>query len=314
MTATPEAASSYYATTQATTSVLTASLLGWWRRFLPAANWQDQSQQIIPAMTNLANAAQTVAAHQANQYIDALMIEQALGKPTASVTPDSFSGFMASGVPTGSALQSLVSDAGRTYSQRVSLLTAPSRSDRLRVAQRSLEAHEAQVKLLSQAIMADVYRAAEQARTTSERSYAGYMRMVRAGACARCLILAGRIYRWNGDFLRHPQCDCYSVPVAETFDHTHGGLGMPLEDYFKQMPPALQDSTFTKAGAEAIRRGADINQVVNARQGMYSTAIKGVSTNARGLPMRLTPDAIFKVAGDDREKAIALLKANRYIH
>jgi hypothetical protein len=94
---------------------------------------------------------------------------------------------------------------------------------------------------------------------------------------------------------------------------------MPLEDYFKQMPPALQDSTFTKAGAEAIRRGADINQVVNARQGMYSTAIKGVSikattTNARGLPMRLTPDAIFKVAGDDREKAIALLKANRYIH
>lgn len=341
----PEAAAAYYGTTKASASVLQAGLLALWRRFLPAGNWERQAKSLVPAMTHLASAGQVHAATQANAYIDALMAEQSIAA-TSKINPASFAGQMATGAPLGAVFDSLVSDAGQSYSQQIALLGNPSTADRLRAATQALDSQRSRVERLSQTILADVFRAAEQARITSETAYQGYMRMVRAGACARCLILAGRVYRWNGDFLRHPNCDCYSIPVAETYEHTHGGLGMSLEDYFAQMSPAEQAATFTKAGAEAIRQGADINQVVNARQSMYTTAIHGhevkatrVGTSRRGWfgggyaasqmgdtatasalrrrgranPIRLTPDAIFKAAGDDRQQAIHLLQKYGYI-
>lgn len=46
-------------------------------------------------------------------------------------------------------------------------------------------------------------------------------------------------------------------------------------DYFDSLTPKQQDSTFTNAGAEAIRNGADINQVVNARRGMGAAQVGG---------------------------------------
>ncbi|HEX5995681.1 MAG TPA: hypothetical protein VFY84_11115 [Jiangellales bacterium] len=39
------------------------------------------------------------------------------------------------------------------------------------------------------------------------------------------------------------------------------------------MTEAEQDKVFTKAGAQAIRDGADMGQVVNARRGMFTASI-----------------------------------------
>ena len=38
------------------------------------------------------------------------------------------------------------------------------------------------------------------------RPVGGYVRMVQAGACSRCVVLAGKWYRKNQGFQRHPGC------------------------------------------------------------------------------------------------------------
>lgn len=97
------------------------------------------------------------------------------------------------------------------------------------------------------------------------RAKVGYVRMVNLPSCSRCIALAGAWYKWNQGFLRHPRCDCRHIPAVEA-----GARGLTTNPYdaFESLSREEQDRFFTKAGAEAIRDGADINQVVNARRGM----------------------------------------------
>ncbi len=111
-----------------------------------------------------------------------------------------------------------------------------------------------------------------------------------------------------------------------------------------------QDKVFTKAGARAIRDGADVARVVNARRGAagLTPASGGRLTEAekkaarRGLErgrlqrtrvfgrdhfltseavtkrginrkIRLMPESIYEIAGDNRDEAIRLLKVHGYI-
>lgn len=106
------------------------------------------------------------------------------------------------------------------------------------------------------------------------RPRVGYVRMLNPPSCSRCAVLAGRFYGSNRAFLRHPGCDCRHIPSRED---GAGDLRTDPRDYFDSLPEAMQEKLFTKAGAEAIRDGADMEQVVNARRGM-STA----QTNAAG--------------------------------
>src|SRR5690606_41194169 len=43
----------------------------------------------------------------------------------------------------------------------------------------------------------------------------GYVRMLNPPSCSRCAILAGRWFRWNDGFLRHPRCDCVHIPAKD---------------------------------------------------------------------------------------------------
>jgi hypothetical protein len=83
------------------------------------------------------------------------------------------------------------------------------------------------------------------------------------------------------------------------------------------MTPEQQDAAFTKAGAEAIRDGADMGQVVNARRGMTTASVGGqtvlaTTVNARRR-VRLMPEAVYQAANGDRDEAIRLLKLNGYL-
>lgn len=91
-------------------------------------------------------------------------------------------------------------------------------------------------------------------------------------------------------------------------------------EYFKSLDEAEQDRIFTKAGAQAIRDGADISQVVNARSGMTPNGNFTVSgTRGRagaGLKRgqrRMTPESIYPQANGSRDRAIELLKEHGYI-
>lgn len=63
-------------------------------------------------------------------------------------------------------------------------------------------------------------------------------------------------------------CDCKHQPAT---DRTSSDLTTDPREYFDSLSAQDQDRVFTKSGAEAIRHGADMSQVVNARAGM-STA------------------------------------------
>jgi hypothetical protein len=183
----------------------------------------------------------------------------------------------------------------------------------------------------------------------ANRSVTGYIRMVRSGACARCVILAGRWYRYNADFQRHKRCQCYGAPATKA---RAGKFTDPMS-FFNRLSRAEQDSRFGVGDAEAIRNGADIYSVVNAHRGVTTldaygqkvvatlegttrrgafyqqmlreaeqrTGQRFVRTKAdveQGLPRfhlrtpRLTPGEIYKLA-EDRDELIRLLRRFGYL-
>jgi hypothetical protein len=160
------------------------------------------------------------------------------------------------------------------------------------------------------------------------RPKTGYVRMLNPPSCSRCTVLAGRFYKWNKGFQRHPGCDCVHVASnvdsqAEAFAN---GLIDDPQDYFDSLSEADQDKVFGKSSAEAIRDGADMGRVENAklgRNGMTTTVGTGsnqgrnVGTYGKGFAenlkgRRLTPDGIYAQAGS-REEALTLLREHGYI-
>jgi hypothetical protein len=147
--------------------------------------------------------------------------------------------------------------------------------------------------------LADSARGAAGVAITT-RPTIGYVRMLSPPSCSRCAILAGAYYRFNAGFERHLNCDCKHIPCRED---AASDLRTDPDAYFKSLDRVDQDKTFTKDGAEAIRDGADIYRVVNAR---LPTAAGGV----RGG--RVMPDHIYARA-TDRDDAIRLLAKFGYI-
>jgi hypothetical protein len=126
--------------------------------------------------------------------------------------------------------------------------------------------------LRAQTQIADASRAAV-GLGIAARPEVGYVRMLNPPSCPKCAVLAGKFYAFNSGFLRHPGCDCRHIPSRENRSRD---LTTDPQVYFESLSPQEQDKIFTKAGAEAIRDGADIAQVVNARRGM-STAQQNVA-------------------------------------
>ncbi|MDV8022010.1 hypothetical protein [Rhodococcus sp. IEGM 1330] len=198
------------------------------------------------------------------------------------------------------------------------------------------------LQMYMQTQLADATRVATKVAVATRPGVGSY-RMLNPPSCSRCVVLAGRFYRWNAAFRRHPGCDCKVVAAVEgTADDA---MVDPVK-YFDSLSVAEQNKTFTMAGAEAIRSGADIGQVVNVRRGatgldsaagstgalqtqdVYGQQLftstegvtkRGVAGNvirARGRDPRTTPrlmpESIMEIA-ESREDALRLLRANGYI-
>lgn len=155
-------------------------------------------------------------------------------------------------------------------------------------------------------VLADTRRQVYHADIIQRPRVSGYARMLNAPSCSRCVILAGKWYGWNKGFQRHPRCDCLHIPASEA---TAEGISIHPRDYFDSLSKEAQDKTFTKAGARAIRDGADPARVVNINQRGLGTA---KARRRFGTPSRLTVDDIYRVAGT-RENAIRLLTTEGYI-
>lgn len=159
------------------------------------------------------------------------------------------------------------------------------------------------------------------------RKTGGYVRMLVPPTCDRCVVLAGAHYSSKQAFLRHPKCDCRHIPASEA---VASDLTVSPNAYFDSLSADAQDATFGQAGAEAIRAGADVSQVVNAKRGMTVSQVGGQriattteGTTRRGIarrrmgssqtaPVRPMPETIATIA-TDRDEYLRLLRRYGYV-
>lgn len=179
------------------------------------------------------------------------------------------------------------------------------------------------VASLASTIVADTGREAMQMDMIT-RKQAGYVRVVEAGACSRCIILAGKFFRWNAGFLRHPSCRCVHMPAKDRQWAVDEGWYADPYEAFRAMSKAEQQRVFGEYGAKAVRDGADIYQVVNAtgpRSGVYAggrmtregTTRFGNFRQSSQYRHRLTPYGIYGDGSRSRGQVIQALKDNGYI-
>jgi hypothetical protein len=239
-------------------------------------------------LAQLIVAYQLLAAQQGAAAVPAVLAQQ--GIPTA-----------ASATVAAQALAGLTS-AGYPLSTMFDTITSP-----------------AQLAMLVASAVQDAGRNGASLQMAVTPSVTGYVRMLNPPSCSRCVVLAGKFYRWNEGFERHPMCDCRHIPSTENLA---GDLTTDPQAYFESLTPAEQDDTFGVAGAQAIRDGADMGRVVNARRngGVRKAQILGreafttsVGTGRARRGARLMPESIYAIAGDDRAEAIRLLRLHGFI-
>ena len=166
----------------------------------------------------------------------------------------------------------------------------------------------------------------------ASRVKVGYYRHVNPPCCKDCAIQAGKFFRHNVGFARHPHCDCVHVPSYED---------SPPAGYTDQ-PTLDQITGLTDVERKAITDGASLSMVVNARRGasgmftLESTTKRGyaryltraiarnqgepfrevVATARTGKPRnvtrqakaRLTPEGIYTLARNQEEVILGLIK------
>ncbi len=279
--------------------------------------------QIFALLLDVIAQAQQQAAAAGAAYVAAALTAQA-------VTPDPAGALIAA------SLAGVASD-GRRLDTLVSLpvIRAKTLIGQGAPVSEAMSAAEGQLLMIVSTQIADAGRVAAGVRIAVDKMAAGYERVLTLPSCSRCIVLAGRVYTWSAGFERHPLCDCIHVPITAA-DLDRGPTGNSAEEIFASMSTAEQNRVFGVAGAESIRRGADVGQIVNARRGMVSAGgrkytSEGVS--ARGLAgkrlgrlqrqpgsryrssnvPRLMPEQILAEAGGDREEAIRLLRRFGYI-
>ena len=284
----------------------------WWS--LGWSDFQGDYSSALPEMVDQMALAQTEAAGYGAQWAN-----EAAPGGSVKVKPDAFAGWASDGRSMASLLVQPMTQAFFAASRGTPPPVA------LQFGAHSLER-------IAQTQVEDVARAGEQVVIGANTKVRGYLRLVEPKACGRCVILAGRFYRWNEGFDRHPSCRCTHKPITGGWTDTD----QDPRQLFDAMSRADQDRAFTKAGAEAIRLGADPAKVVNARRGMSTaTSASGreiltrsdalgqqVFTTTEGTgktraarrkaPIRLMPEGILELA-TDRADAIRLLKFHGYI-
>ena len=148
-----------------------------------------------------------------------------------------------------------------------------------------------------------------------------WVRMLNPPSCGRCAILAGRVYRFNAGFERHPACDCIALPLSENVEND---LTTSPRKYFDSLTRAEQNELFGKARTQRILDGEDMNRVVNSGRRSTRTAggrpkparsaarTSSSRRTVRSARARRTPEQILEAAAS-REAAIEQLRRGGFL-
>lgn len=282
--------------------------------------------EILPEAVAIVTATQLAAAEDANSYMGAALMAQKLDIKGPPVDPQSFAGI------------AYPLEAEATRFNLSDTLTSPAFSALIGIrgglsVDRAMGGGLNDLLLRSQMQVSDAARNAGSVKMASRNKPAGWVRMLNPPSCSRCTVLAGKYFKYNQGFARHPGCDCRHIPAAE--DMAEDVTTDPYE-YFKSLSPGEQDRVFTRSGAAAINDGADIFQVVNARSGMYTSSggskvtregttrrgFYGSTQQTRGrrgserygvaMRQRMMPEEIYK-RSNSHEQTLAMLEQYGYI-
>lgn len=229
-----------------------------WRRATPDfdESWTRLSPQIIAIIA----LAQSRMAVLADEYIPAVLEETGQTrsiKAAATVNTSAFVGVTGSGAAVADQLS----------------LTPIRAKQAVSFGGSSTQALSAAGVWLSGAvgtILSDTGRAVE---TTGMgvRSVGGYVRMLEPPSCGRCAVLAGKYYRKNQGFQRHPQCDCRHIPASES---VAGDYRVDFNDYLVSLSEEEQVKLLgSRANWKAWDEyNADPMQIINSYRWGLQTA------------------------------------------
>lgn len=152
---------------------------------------------------------------------------------------------------------------------------------------------------LVESMIQDAGRSAESV-ASAVRPNIWHVRYLSPPSCSRCAVLAGRVYRYSEGFLRHPNCDCVMIPTTVAAPYAQD----PEELFRQGLVTGL-----SKADAQALRDGADFNQIVNVRSRAAGLTESGRVLARAGRP---TPEGIYRMTSS-RTEAVDLLRRFGYV-
>src|SRR5690554_6200988 len=237
------------------------------------AEFDSSWVEVKPRLEQVVHVGRAAAASSAAQYTPALLAETKQVAPAVGrVNTASF----LSSAPDGRSMSTLLDE---------SVIHAKTAVKHGASATKALSMTETWLSGVLLTVMADTRRGVVGADIVQRPAIGGYTRMLNAPSCSRCAILAGKWFRWNQGFQRHPRCDCIHVPaVSKGFAQESGFFSDPYE-YFNSLSKDQQEKVFGRIEARAVRDGADIFRVENIKNRGLATA-KG---NLRyGTPSRMT--------------------------
>jgi len=299
----PEAAVKHYKQMQRLQAVVVLAATNLWSEVALtdlSGSWAAQVPTLVPILSG----AQEKAAAAGASYGALTLASQGLYEPPRHfVDPFAFSGYASDGRSISGLLYSAVPHTKALIAGGMEPAQAMAQGGKF-------------LTTVARTQVADAGRAAAGVDAAT-RQNVGYVRMLNPPSCSRCSILAGRFYRWNAGFNRHPRCDCIHVQTTARAAAESEGLMHDPYEYFRSLPEAEQERVYGKAEAQAIRDGADIFQVVNARRGVKPGGlITTEGTSKRGNfgrnGPRLTPEAIY-AKGLGREQTLTELERYGYI-
>lgn len=301
---TPTRTSEEYEAQQRLTTATLLAVRSQWRGM--GGDWSAAFGTVGPRMAAIVTAGQITSARSGAAYVPEVLAEQGMyPRALGRVNANAFAGRAADGRPLTSLLEQSVvkSRAGG-----------------------SLEAGGKWLDMVVQTELEDAHRGAIQAATIA-RPRTGYIRMVNTPCCKDCAVLAGKWFKANAGFDRHPNCRCFHLPSTDP------------ESEWATYPEPHEITGLTDAERKALEEGADYSQVINAGRGRSlserrskmttteGTTTKGwygggysaagrqtvvssgevtrrgavVGRHARRVGARMTPDAIYRVASSEEE-------------
>lgn len=250
--------------------------------------------RIAPTLLAITDIAQSRIADSAQVYIPAVLAEtgqHSAVKPRLKVNAASLIGTAGDGMPVDSLLYGAVIHAKQLVGAGASSSSA-------------LVSSGSWLSTAVGTLLSDTGRASE-SLATQARPVTGWVRMLTPPSCGRCVVLAGKRFKVNQGFLRHPGCDCRHIPASESIA---GDLTIDPRAHFDSLDEAGQARLMgSKSNAAAVRDfDADMSQIINAyRKGSLKTAqvygktIKYTTegTTRRGLGYKSMSQADYIRAG-----------------